>query len=63
MRYRIQVEEMLGCTLCVVTEIVAYGGSANHTTKMYTLDAVFDRHGGLVELLGELQRLVAESTP
>jgi len=63
MRYRIQVEELLGCTLVVVTEIIAYGGRATHTTKMYTLDATFDNHGGLVELLGELQRVVAESTP
>lgn len=63
MRYRIQIEEMLGCTLCVVTEIVAYGAHANHTTKLYTLDAVFDHHGGLVELLGELQRVIGEVTP
>jgi hypothetical protein len=28
---------------------------------MYTLDAEVAEHGGFVEILGELQRLVAES--
>jgi hypothetical protein len=61
MRYRIQVEPMLGCTLMVVTELSEYGGRLTADSKMYTLDGEVGAHGGLVELLGELQRLVAES--
>lgn len=60
MRYRIQIEELLDNTLVVVTQIDAYGGRSTHTTRLWTLAGRFD-HGGLVELLGELQRIMGES--
>lgn len=61
MRYRIQFEPMLGSTLVVVTEVYGTGGRMGTTSKMYVIEEEIGRHGGLVELLGELQRLVAES--
>jgi hypothetical protein len=61
MRYRIQIEPMLGCTLCVVTEMDSVGGRYWSTTKLYTIDEEIGAHGSLVEVLGQLQRLIAES--
>lgn len=61
MRYRIQIEPMLGCTLIVVTELSDFRGRMTADSKMYTIDSDIGAHGGFVELLGELQRLIAES--
>ena len=61
MRYRIQIEELLSNTLVVVTEIQAYGGRSTHTTRLWTLQGDFS-HGGIIELLGELQRVMGEET-
>jgi hypothetical protein len=63
MRYRIQIEGLMGHTLIVVTEIDSYGGRSTATTKMYTIEGEQASHGGLVEVLGELQRMIGESTP
>ncbi len=63
MRYRIQTEPMLGCTIVVVSQLDSYGGRTTATTKLYTLEGEIGAHGGLVEVLGELQRLIAESAP
>lgn len=60
MRYRIQIEDMLNCTLCVVSEIVTFRGSTTVSSKMYTLEETYTRDG-LVELLGELQRVIGET--
>jgi hypothetical protein len=61
MRYRIQVEPVMGYTFCVVTTIDDYRGRSTATTKMYTIEN--DGHPGndLVEILGELQRTIGES--
>jgi len=61
MRYRIQIEPMLDCSLIVVTKLDAWAGRMTAESKMYTLDGDTGAHGDLVEVLGELQRLVAES--
>ena len=63
MRYRIQIEPMLGCTLIVVTELSDFRGRLTADSKMYTLEGEHASHGGLVEVLGELQRIIGESTP
>jgi hypothetical protein len=63
MRYRIQIVGMLDCTLCTVTEIVEYRGTTSHATKMYTIEGHPEDLDGLVEILGQLQRLIAEATP
>ncbi len=63
MRYRIQIQPMLGHQLIVVTELDEYGGRVTATSKMYTLEAPSAVHGGLIEILGELQRMIGESTP
>jgi hypothetical protein len=60
MRYRIQVEPLLGATLVVITKIEVFRERSTHSTRLYTLEGDFD-HGGLTELLGELQRVVGES--
>lgn len=61
MRYRIQIEPMLGATICVVTEIYGSVGRMGTHTKMFTIDEEVGDHGGLVEILGQLQRLIGES--
>jgi len=61
MRYRIQIEPMFDCTICVVTELKAYSGRTTADAKMYTIDGDVGAHGGLVEVLGRLQMLMAES--
>jgi hypothetical protein len=61
MRYRIQIEPLLGAIIVVVSELDQFRGVTRTATKMYTLDAEVAEHGGFVEILGELQRLVAES--
>lgn len=63
MRYRIQIQGLMGHTLIVVTELDEYGGRVTATTKMYTIEGDSASHGGLVEVLGELQRMIGESTP
>lgn len=63
MRYRIQIEPLLGHTLCVVTELDDYRGRLTATTKLYTLEGETVSHGGIVEVLGELQRIIGESSP
>lgn len=63
MRYRIQIEPLLGTIMVAVTEHDQFRGTVRSSTKLYTLDGDYDSHGGLVEILGELQRMVAESTP
>ena len=63
MRYRIQIEPMLGATICVVTELYGTPGRSVFSSRLYTIDEEIGQHGGLVEILGELQRLVGESTP
>ena len=63
MRYRIQIEQLLGATLCVVTEVSSNRGRTSMSTKLYTIEGDVMDHGGLVEVLGELQRLIGESTP
>jgi hypothetical protein len=61
MRYRIQIEEMLDCWLIAVTTINVFGGSAHHTTKLYTLNQD-DIHGsGIPEIVGWLAMTLAES--
>ena len=61
MRYRIQIEPMLGATVCVVTEVYGTGGRMGSNSKMYMIEEAVGHHGGLVEILGELQRLIGES--
>jgi hypothetical protein len=61
MRYRIQVEELLGTTLFVVTTITAYGAHYNSTTKMYTMDQTEIAGNDLPELIGWLAMTLAES--
>lgn len=63
MRYRIQIEPMLGATICVVTEIYGSGGRMGTNSKLYTIDDNEDLRAGLVEILGTLQRMVGESAP
>ena len=60
-RYRIQISPLLGSTLCVVSTYDDFGSVLRIASKMYTIDEEFGPHGGLVEILGQLQRLVGES--
>jgi hypothetical protein len=53
----------MGGVLCVVTTLHERDGYASATSKMYTIEGDVLEHGGLVEVLGELQRLIGESTP
>jgi hypothetical protein len=52
---------MLGATVCVVTEVYGTGGRMGSNSKMYMIEEEVGHHGGLVEILGELQRLIGES--
>ena len=61
MRYRIQIEPLLGATICVVTEFYGTPGKMGTRSLMYTIEEEVGEHGDLVEILGQLQRLVAES--
>jgi hypothetical protein len=61
MRYRIQIEPVMGYTFCVVTTIDDYGGRSTATTKMYTIESGAHSSSDIVELLGELQRTIGES--
>jgi hypothetical protein len=61
MRYRIQIQGMLDCTLCTVTEIVEHRGHVSHSTKMYTIQQFPEEPADIIEILGELQRLLGES--
>lgn len=63
MRYRIQMEPMLGATICVVTEVYGTAGRMSSHSKMYVIEEGIGEHGTLVDVLGELQRLIAETTP
>jgi hypothetical protein len=63
MRYRIQIQSLMGGVCCVVTEVVDGGGFSSARSKMYMVEGDDLEHSGLVEVLGQLQRLVAESTP
>jgi hypothetical protein len=63
MRYRIQIEPLLGSTVCVITEIYGTGGRHSTSSRLYTIQEEIGQHGGLVEILGQLQALVAESAP
>jgi hypothetical protein len=60
MRVRIQIEPLLGATVCVVTKISTQGGIQRHATKLYTLEGEFSEWD-LVELLGQLQREIGET--
>jgi hypothetical protein len=63
MRYRIQIQPMLDTMLCVIATYDDYGNVMRISSRMYTVSLEQYEHGGLVELLGELQRVVGESTP
>jgi hypothetical protein len=63
MRYRIQIEPMLGCTLVVVTELDQWKGRLTADSKLYTLDDDIGAHGSIVEILGTLQRMIGETAP
>jgi hypothetical protein len=60
MRYRIQIQEMLGTTLFAVTSITEYGGHLNATTKMYTMDQTEIHGNDLPEIIGWLAMTMAE---
>jgi hypothetical protein len=61
MRYRIQIHPMMGSTLCVVSTYDELGAVCRITTKMYTIDEDFHYGDALVEILGRLQQMMAES--
>jgi hypothetical protein len=61
MRYRIQIEPIMGCTLIIVSKFDGFGGRLSSTTKMYTIDEDDVDARDIVEVLGQLQRLIGES--
>jgi hypothetical protein len=63
MRYRILINPLLDCTLVTVTHTVEDRGRVTHATKLYTIEGWFGADPDLVEVLGELQRTIGESTP
>lgn len=62
MRYRIQIQPLLGAYLCVISSYEDLSSSTRVTSKMYTIQDSDYGHMELVELLGELQREVGESS-
>jgi hypothetical protein len=58
---RIQILPMLGHVVVVVAELDSFGGRQSRTVRMYTFSEDDYDHGGLVELLGLLQRTMGES--
>jgi hypothetical protein len=61
MRYRIQVEEMMGATLFAVTTISTWGGNVNSRTVLYTMEQTEIQGNDLPELIGWLAMKMAES--
>jgi hypothetical protein len=61
MRYRIQIEELLGATLFCVTTITSWGGNLNSRTVMYTMEQNEISGNDLPELIGWLAMKMAES--
>jgi hypothetical protein len=61
MRYRIQIEELLGATLFVVTTITSWGGNLNSRSVMYTMEQNEISGNDLPELIGWLAMKMAES--
>jgi hypothetical protein len=61
MRYRIQIESLLDAVICVVTTYEEYGRTMHSRSRLYTLGADEYKSPDLVEILGELQRMIGES--
>lgn len=61
MRYRIQIEGLLGSTLIVVTKFEEYGGTIHGTTRMYTASSDDVHTDRLEEVISWLAMTLAES--
>lgn len=63
MRYRIQIQPMMDCVVCVVTSLDDYNGRLTSTTKMYTLSESEVHVHRIDEVLAALANLIGESAP
>lgn len=61
MRYRVQIEEMLGATLFAVTTITTWGGNVNSRTVLFTMEQDEIHGSDLPDLIGWLAMKMAES--
>lgn len=61
MRFKIQVQSLVGHVLVVITEYDEYGPRRSTTQRLYTFPGKVLEQGGLAELLGQLQRELVET--
>jgi hypothetical protein len=61
--YAIRIYPLMGSWICTVTRICNYGESEHRTTNLYTIDRSTLDVPDAAHLIGELYRLVSETTP